>query len=77
MAEVALPLIEDLQREIRVSGLSLNELAKRTGVSQPQLWRFMNGQRTLTLPAAARVCEYLGLQLKPGRKSARRDTPSA
>ena len=57
--------------------VSSAELAKRTGVSQPQLWRSMNGQRTLTLPAAARVCEYLGLQLKPGRKSARRDTPSA
>lgn len=39
------------------------ELGRRAGVSQPQLSRFVSGERTLTLPAAAKVCETLGLRL--------------
>jgi transcriptional regulator with XRE-family HTH domain len=58
-----LPLVAQLQRAIRECGLSLNELGRRTGVSQGQLSRFLRGDRTLTLPAAARVCRYFGLEL--------------
>jgi transcriptional regulator with XRE-family HTH domain len=58
-----LPLVEHIRRAVRDCGLSLNELGRRAGVSQPQLSRFLLGQRTLTLPAAARVCQYLGLRL--------------
>src|SRR5262249_18586366 len=60
-----LPVIEYLQNVIRGSGLSLNELGRRTGVSEGQLSRFLRGDRTLTLPAAARVCLYFGLELRP------------
>jgi len=60
-----LPVIHQLQDAIRASGLSLNELARRTGVSEGQLSRFLRGDRTLTLPAAARVCLYFGLTLCP------------
>lgn len=56
-------LVEQLQQAIRDSKLSLNELGRRTGVSQGQLSRFLRGDRTLTLPAAARVCDYFGLEL--------------
>jgi transcriptional regulator with XRE-family HTH domain len=56
-------LVAQLQQAIRDSKLSLNELGRRTGVSQGQLSRFMRGDRTLTLPAAARVCDYFGLEL--------------
>src|SRR5262245_31532013 len=56
-------MVTQIREAIRNSGRSLNELAKQCGVSQPQLSRFLLGQRTLTLPAAARVCEALGLRL--------------
>ena len=58
-----LPVVHQLQNAIRASGLSLNELGRRTGVSEGQLSRFLRGDRTLTLPAAARVCLYFGLEL--------------
>ena len=60
-----LPVVHQLQNAIRASGLSLNELGRRTGVSEGQLSRFLRGDRTLTLPAAARVCLYFGLELCP------------
>ena len=41
----------------------LSELGRRAGVSQPQLSRFLNRERTLTLTAAARLCRALGLKL--------------
>jgi len=65
-----LPIVAQLREAISGSGLSLNELGRRTGVSEGQLSRFLRGDRTLTLPAAAKVCLYLGLELsrpaKPG-----------
>jgi transcriptional regulator with XRE-family HTH domain len=58
-----LPLVESLREAIRNSGMSISELGRKAGVSQPQLSRFLNGERTLTLPAAAKVCQTLGLRL--------------
>jgi transcriptional regulator with XRE-family HTH domain len=63
MKKTDLPLVTQLQQAIRASGLSLNEISRRTGMSQGQLSRFLRGDRTLTLPAAARVCIYFGLEL--------------
>jgi plasmid maintenance system antidote protein VapI len=56
-------LADQLRQAIASCGKSLNQLAKRTGVHQAQLSRFLRAERTLTLPAAARLCAYLGLQL--------------
>lgn len=39
------------------------ELSRRTGVSNPQLYRFMSGDRSLTLPAAEKLAQMLGLRL--------------
>lgn len=61
-----LPLVDELQQAIRESGLSLNQIGKQTGVSEAQLSRFVRGQRTLTLPAAAKLCVFLGLRLAKG-----------
>lgn len=63
MAKPKGDLVADLRRAVRECGLSFGELARRTGVSQPQLSRFANGERSLRLEAAAKVCAYLGLQL--------------
>jgi transcriptional regulator with XRE-family HTH domain len=56
-------MIVQLRTAIRDSGLSVSEIGRRSKVSQPQLSRFISGERTLTLPAAARLCEALGLRL--------------
>jgi transcriptional regulator with XRE-family HTH domain len=64
-----LPVVRQLQDAIRASGLSLQELGRRAGVSQGQLSRFLRGDRTLTLPAAARLCLYFRLGLRPDEGS--------
>jgi transcriptional regulator with XRE-family HTH domain len=56
-------LAEELQRAIAASGMSLNQIGKASGVSQAQLSRFMRGARTLTLPAADRLCGFFNLRL--------------
>jgi transcriptional regulator with XRE-family HTH domain len=49
--------------QLQLSGLSLNELAKRCGVSAPQLSRFVRGERSLTLDSADRLFRFLGLKV--------------
>lgn len=56
-------LADELRQAVRGCGLSLNQLAEATGVHKAQLSRFLRAERTLTLPAAARLCRYLGLRL--------------
>src|SRR5262245_47218389 len=58
-------LAKQLRQAIRDSGLSLYELAKRSGVAAPTLSRFMRNERTLTLPVVSRICDTLGLHLCP------------
>ena len=63
-------MVTIIRQAIEDSGLTLLELGKRAGVHHSALGRFLSGERTLTLPAAAKVCEALGLKLvpaKPGR----------
>lgn len=55
-------LSELLKRLIRDSGLSTNQVAQEAGVSQPQLSRFLRGERTLTLPAAERLLAFFGVR---------------
>jgi transcriptional regulator with XRE-family HTH domain len=57
------PLIGVLKAAIRDCGLSLPELSRQTGVSNPQIYRFMSGERSLTLPAAEKLATFLGLKL--------------
>jgi plasmid maintenance system antidote protein VapI len=54
---------EQLRQAIRDCGLSLNKLAEATGVHKAQLSRFLRGEQSLTLKAAAKLCRYLGLCL--------------
>jgi transcriptional regulator with XRE-family HTH domain len=72
-----LALVAQLRDTIRASDLSLQELGRRTGVSQGQLSRFLRGERTLTLPAAAKVCEFFGLTLCRTEDGSPRATDSA
>ncbi len=56
-------LVQQIRDAIEDSGLTLGELSKRSGVATSQLSYFLRGERTLTLPAAERLCDALGYQL--------------
>ena len=60
-----------LRAAIRNSGLSLRAVAAGSGVSIPQVVRFVNADRTLTLPAASRLARFLRLGLRPLRRRRR------
>jgi len=55
------------------SGLNAHELAELSGVSQSILWRFINGERSITLPTASKLIEALELEvtIKPKGKKKR------
>jgi transcriptional regulator with XRE-family HTH domain len=67
----------DIQKQLReaiaASGLSLNQLGEKSGVSDGQLSRFMRGERTLTMETASPLCRVLGLELRPAAP----ETPAA
>ena len=57
MREVIIQAIED-------SGKSVRSVALNAGISQPQLSRFVKGERDLLLDAADKVAKALGLELR-------------
>jgi ribosome-binding protein aMBF1 (putative translation factor) len=57
-----------IRTAIKKSGLSIYKLAKKSGVSQPVLCRFMNGKRGITLATASKLVDTLGLKLILGKK---------
>lgn len=57
-----------LKRTVLGSGLSRYRIAKMSGLSEAQLSYFVNGKRSLTLPAAAKLASALGLELRPKRE---------
>lgn len=54
-------LEQALRTSIEKSGLSLNELAKRSGVDKASLSRFASGERSLTLGTATKIMAVLGI----------------
>jgi hypothetical protein len=60
-------MVEFIRQAIRESGLTLVELGKAAEVNPTQLYRFVSGERTLTLPVVARVLEVLGLEVVRAR----------
>ena len=58
-------LADQMKAAIRNSGQSLYEIAKRSGVGLPVLYRFMVGQRDIRLATAGKLAEYLELELRP------------
>jgi hypothetical protein len=58
-----LGLIVQLREAVQASGRSLTQLGKACKVDPGQLSRFMRGERLLSLPAAAKVAEFLQLKL--------------
>jgi transcriptional regulator with XRE-family HTH domain len=61
---MAQPKIDEaLRRAIAGSGLSLNQISKRSGVPEPTISRFMSGT-DMRMSKAAAIAAYLGLSLK-------------
>jgi transcriptional regulator with XRE-family HTH domain len=54
---------ETLRLAILASGRSLYRIAKDSGVDYATVHRFVNGRRSLSVPALDRLAEYLGLEL--------------
>ena len=66
-----LDLDEQLRRAVREAGLSTYGLAKGAGIDRAIAVRFMNAERTLTLPTASKIATLLGLELRPARQPKR------
>ena len=64
-------LDEQILTAIEKSGLSVYRLAKDSGVSQPVLCRFVNGDRGITLATAAKLAKTLNLELVSKKKKKR------
>ena len=62
-------LTETIRETIKRDGWSTYALANDSGVSRPQIVRFINGTRTLTLPNADKLCVVLGLELRLVRRA--------
>ena len=63
MAKNMHDMADIIRRTISKQGWSLYGLALRTGVDSGRLSRFMTGSRDLTLQAAGRLVDVLGLRL--------------
>lgn len=59
---------EQLREAIDTSGQSRYAICKALKIDQAQLSRFMVGQRGLSVTVLDRLCDYLGLELRPRRK---------
>ncbi|MCJ7729797.1 MAG: hypothetical protein MUO27_07985 [Sedimentisphaerales bacterium] len=59
---------EYLRKAIMTSSMSRYEIAKRAKVNEAQLSYFVNRKRSLILTSAAKVADFLGLELRPRAK---------
>ena len=65
LSPVASPTMrEAIIQAIDGSGKSVRAVALNAGISQPQLSRFVKGERDLLLDAADKVAKSLGLELR-------------
>ena len=56
-------IIDQLRKAIRDSGETRYAIGKATGVSQSIIDRFLSGERGISLETAAKLCEYLRVEL--------------
>ena len=61
-----------IRRAIGNSGMTLYRLSQLSGLDRAQVYRFASDdprtRRTLTLPAASKLCRALGLELRPVKR---------
>ena len=59
---------QQLREAARGSGLSIRQLALRSGCGYQSMHGFITQSRGLTLTVAARLAAMLGLELRPARR---------
>lgn len=57
-------IVEQLRKAMRDSGQTEYAIAKGSGVSQSVVNRFVTGERGISLDTAAKLCDYLDLDLR-------------
>ena len=63
-------IVEKIAKAIEDSGKSRYRISMDTGIKQTVLFRIVHGG-SCSMETADRLCEYLGLDLRPMRKKAR------
>ncbi len=61
-------LSEQLRQAIQSSGRTIYAVSKESGVPYPVVYRFLKGERTITLVTADKLADYFGLELRPREK---------
>lgn len=56
-------LEKQIKDAIRQSGLTGGQICKQSGINKAALSRFMNGERSITLDSAEKLCELFNLEL--------------
>jgi plasmid maintenance system antidote protein VapI len=62
-----------LRKAIEKDGRSSVAIARAAGVAQSQVTRFLNNERSLTLPSAEKVARALGLDLSLTERTGAKD----
>ncbi len=57
-------IANQLRKAIRNSPLNINAIAIESGVPQPVLYRFVNGERNITLRTAQKLVQYFDMELR-------------
>jgi predicted transcriptional regulator len=57
-------LADTLRRAIKESGMTPTELARRAGVPQPCVSKFLRRKQDLNLETVEKICRVLGLDMK-------------
>lgn len=66
------PLERSLAEAVRASEMSTYLIAQASGVSAGNIYSWLAGKRSLTVPVAGRIAETLGLDLLPRKRRYRR-----
>jgi plasmid maintenance system antidote protein VapI len=61
-------IVKELKTAIEADGRSVNALARAADLSPIQLSRFIRGKRGVNIETADRLCEALGLELRPKQR---------
>jgi plasmid maintenance system antidote protein VapI len=70
-------MTDALRAAINGSELSISALAKAAGVDHGQVFRFLHGQRDLTLSTADKLAAVLNLSLQASSAGRRRRNPDS
>ena len=57
-----------LRKAVEATGQPIAAIARKAGIAQPMLYRFMTGERDITLRTADKLAACLDLELRPRSK---------